>query len=103
MFRPLADRILVRRKQIEEKTKSGFYIPDEAKEKPQAGEVISVGPGKWVEGSLVRYPMDVAIGEIIYFGKYTGTEITIQGEDFLILGEGEILGKDFNEPATAIN
>jgi chaperonin GroES len=97
MIIPLLNRVLVRRKQVEERTKSGFYIPDDAKEKPQVGEVVAVGPGDWVEGSLVRQYMSVQPGDTIYFGKYAGTEIRVDDEDLLILVENDILGKEPND------
>jgi chaperonin GroES len=89
--RPLQDRILVRRLQEEEKTKGGIIIPDTAKEKPIEGEVIAVGSGKVVEGGKVQ-PLDVKKGDRILFGKYSGTEIKIEGVEHLILREDEVLG-----------
>ena len=89
--RPLHDRILVERVEEEEKTKSGIYIPDSAKEKPQEGEVISVGKGKSNDEGKV-FPLDVKAGDKILFGKYSGTEIKIDGEEFLIMREEEVLG-----------
>ena len=90
-FRPLHDRILVRRVESEEKTKGGIIIPDSAKEKPQQGEVISVGKGKSNDEGKV-FPLDVKAGDSILFGKYSGTEIKIDGEEFLIMREEEVLG-----------
>lgn len=90
-FRPLHDRILVRRIEAEEKTVGGIIIPDTAKEKPQEGEVIAVGPGARDEsGKLV--PLDVKVGDRILFGKWSGTEIKLNGEDLLIMKESDVLG-----------
>jgi chaperonin GroES len=89
--RPLQDRILVRRLQEEEKTKGGIIIPDTAKEKPIEGEVIAVGSGKVIEGGKVQ-PLDVKKGDRILFGKYSGTEIKVDGVEHLILREDEVLG-----------
>ena len=90
-FRPLHDRILVRRVDSEEKTKGGIIIPDTAKEKPQEGEVIAVGPGARSETGQIQ-ALDVKAGDRILFGKWGGTEIKIDGEDFLIMKEDEVLG-----------
>ena len=90
-FRPLGDRVLVKRVEEEEKTKGGIIIPDTAKEKPQEGKVIAVGKGKVDEDGKVR-PLDVKSGDRILFGKYAGTEIKIEGEEHLILREDDILG-----------
>ena len=90
-FRPLHDRIVVRRVDAEEKTKGGIIIPDTAKEKPQEGEVIAVGPGARDEsGKLV--PLDVKVGDRILFGKWSGTEIKLDGEDLLIMKESDVMG-----------
>ena len=90
-FRPLGDRVLVKRVEEEEKTKGGIIIPDTAKEKPQEGEVIAVGPGARDEnGALV--PLDVKAGDLILFGKWSGTEVKIDGEDLLIMKEDDIMG-----------
>jgi len=89
--RPLQDRILVRRVEEAEKTRGGIIIPDSAKEKPQQGEVISVGKGKSNDEGKV-FPLDVKAGDTILFGKYSGTEIKLDGEDFLIMREEEVLG-----------
>lgn len=90
-FRPLGDRVLVRRVEEDEKTKGGIIIPDTAKEKPQQGEVIAVGPGARDEdGKTV--PLDVKVGERILFGKWSGTEVKIDGEDLIIMKESDILG-----------
>ena len=90
-FRPLHDRILVKRIDAEEKTAGGIIIPDTAKEKPQQGEVIAVGPGARNEaGQLVA--LDVKIGDRVLFGKWSGTEVRIDGEDLLITKEADIMG-----------
>jgi chaperonin GroES len=90
-FTPLHDRILVRRIEEAETTRGGIILPDTAKEKPQEGEVISVGKGKITEEGKVR-PLDVKEGDRILFGKYSGTEIKLDGEDFIIMREEEVLG-----------
>ena len=90
-IRPLQDRVIVKRLEEEEKTKGGIIIPDTAKEKPQEGKVIAVGKGKMTEdGKLI--PLDVKVGDRILFGKYSGTEIKIEGEEHLIMREEDILG-----------
>jgi chaperonin GroES len=90
-FRPLHDRILVRRIEAEEKTAGGIIIPDTAKEKPMEGEVIATGPGARDEaGKLV--PLDVKAGDRILFGKWSGTEIKLDGEDLLIMKESDVMG-----------
>jgi chaperonin GroES len=90
-FRPLHDRILVRRVESQEKTKGGIIIPDTAKEKPQEGEVVAVGPGTRDEAGQVQ-ALDVKAGDRILFGKWSGTEIRINGEDLLIMKESDVLG-----------
>src|SRR5438132_14282721 len=90
-FTPLHDRILVRRVEEADTTRGGIIIPDSAKDKPQEGEVISAGKGKISEEGKVR-PLDVKEGDRILFGKYAGTEIKIDGEDFVIMREEEVLG-----------
>ena len=90
-FRPLGDRVLVKRVEEEEKTKGGIIIPDTAKEKPQEGEVISTGPGARDETGKVQ-PLDVKSGDRILFGKWSGTEVKLNGEDLLIMKESDILG-----------
>ena len=90
-FRPLHDRILVRRLEEGEQVKGGIIIPDSAKEKPQEGEVIAVGEGKKNDDGK-RMPMDVKAGDRILFGKYSGSEIKMEGEEYLILREDEVLG-----------
>jgi chaperonin GroES len=90
-FRPLHDRVVVRRIEAEEKTSGGIIIPDTAKEKPQEGEVVSVGPGLRDEaGNLVA--LSVQAGDRVLFGKWSGTEVKIAGEDLLIMKESDILG-----------
>jgi chaperonin GroES len=90
-FRPLHDRVVVRRIDAEEKTKGGIIIPDTAKEKPQEGEVIAVGPGARDEsGKLV--PLDLKAGDRILFGKWSGTEIKLEGEELLIMKESDVMG-----------
>jgi len=90
-FRPLHDRVVVKRVAEEEKTKGGILIPDTAKEKPMEGEIIAVGPGARDEkGTLV--PLDVKKGDRILFGKWSGTEIKLDGEDLLIMKESDIMG-----------
>src|SRR6202020_2631385 len=90
-FTPLHDRILIRRVEEADTTRGGIIIPDSAKDKPQEGEVISVGKGKISEEGKVR-PLDVKEGDRILFGKYSGTEIKLDGEDFTIMREEEVLG-----------
>ena len=90
-FRPLHDRVLVRRVEAEEKTAGGIIIPDTAKEKPQEGEVVAVGPGARDEAGKIN-ALDVKAGDKILFGKWSGTEVKINGEDLLIMKESDILG-----------
>jgi chaperonin GroES len=89
--RPLNDRLLVKRKSEEETTKGGLVIPDTAKEKPIEGEVLAVGNGTVLEDGSTR-PLEVAVGDRVLFGKYGGTEITLDGEELLILRESDVLG-----------
>ena len=97
-FRPLGDRVLVKRVEEEEKTKGGIIIPDTAKEKPQEGKVISTGPGARDEkGALV--PLDVKAGDRILFGKWSGTEIKLDGVEYLIMKESDIMGIVEGSPA----
>lgn len=84
-IKPLADRVLVEPKEAEEKTASGLYIPDTAKEKPQRGKVVAAGSGKKDE------PMEVKVGDEVLYGKYSGTEITVDGKDYLIMRQSDIL------------
>ena len=90
-FRPLHDRVVVRRIEAEEKTSGGIIIPDTAKEKPQAGEVVAVGPGARAEDGTIA-ALDVKAGDRILFGKWSGTEVRIDGEELLIMKESDILG-----------
>ena len=90
-FQPLGDRVLVRRVEEEAKTKGGIIIPDTAKEKPQEGEVIAVGPGARDESGKIQ-PLDVKPGDRILFGKWSGTEVKLNGQDLLIMKESDILG-----------
>jgi chaperonin GroES len=90
-FRPLGDRVLVRRVEEEEKTRGGIIIPDTAKEKPQEGEVIAVGPGARDDTGKIQ-PLDVKSGDRILFGKWSGTEVKLDGKDLLIMKESDILG-----------
>jgi chaperonin GroES len=90
-FRPLHDRVLVRRVEQEEKTAGGIIIPDTAKEKPQEGEIIAVGPGaRGEDGTL--HPLDVKAGDRVLFGKWSGTEVKVDGEELLIMKESDIMG-----------
>ena len=90
-FRPLHDRILVKRIEAEEKTRGGIIIPDTAKEKPIEGEVLAVGPGARDENGAVQ-PLDVQVGDRVLFGKWSGTEVIIEGEDRLIMKETDVFG-----------
>ena len=90
-FRPLHDRVLVRRVDAEAKTAGGIIIPDTAKEKPQEGEVVSIGTGTRAENGTVT-PLDVKAGDRILFGKWSGTEVKVDGEELLIMKESDILG-----------
>ncbi|MBN2695193.1 co-chaperone GroES [bacterium] len=90
-FRPLYDKVLVQRIEAEQKTKSGLFIPDTAKEKPLEGKVISVGAGKRADDGR-ELPLTVKVGDHILFGKYAGTEIKIDGQEYLLMKEDEILG-----------
>ena len=90
-FRPLHDRVVVRRIEADEKTKGGIIIPDTVKEKPQEGEIIAVGPGGRDEaGKLI--PIDVKVGDRVLFGKWSGTEVKLDGEELLIMKESDIMG-----------
>ena len=90
-FRPLHDRVLVKRVEAEEKTSGGIIIPDTAKEKPQEGEVVAAGTGAKAEDGKVT-PLDVKAGDRILFGKWSGTEVKVDGQDLLIMKESDILG-----------
>lgn len=90
-FRPLHDRIIVERLEAEEKTSSGLYIPDSAKDKPAEGKVVAVGAGKITEDGK-KAPMDVKVGDTIVFGKYSGTEVKVEGKEYLVMREDDVLG-----------
>jgi len=90
-LQPLEDRIVVKPGDAEETTASGLVIPDTAKEKPQQGEVLAVGPGRWDEAGTNRIPVDVAVGDIVVYSKYGGTEVTSEGQDVLILNARDVL------------
>ena len=92
-LQPLEDRIVVRPGESEETTASGLVIPDTAKEKPQQGEVLAVGPGRRTESSGELVPLDVKTGDTVVYSKYGGTEITVEGEDLLILSSRDVLAK----------
>ena len=98
-FRPLHDRVLVRRIEAEEKTAGGIIIPDSAKEKPSEGEIVAIGSGTKAEDGKVT-PLDVKAGDRILFGKWSGTEVKLDGEDLLIMKESDILGV-LDAPAAA--
>jgi len=91
MLRPCGDRVLVKPNVEEEKTAGGIVLPDTAKERPQWGEVIAVGAGKWDESGKNRIPMEVKVGDKVVFAKYGGTEVKVDGEEYLILRESDIL------------
>src|SRR5829696_9481436 len=90
-FRPLHDRVLIRRVEAEEKTTGGIIIPDTAKEKPMEGEVVAVGPGVRGEDGKVQ-PLDVKAGDRVLFGKWSGTEVKLDGEDLMIMKESDLMG-----------
>ena len=85
MIRPLSDRVLVEQKEAENKTAAGLYIPDTAKEKPQQGTILAAGPGKKDE------PMELKVGDVVLYGKYAGTEITVEGKNYLIMKQSDVL------------
>ena len=85
MIKPLADRVLIEPKEAETKTAAGIYIPDTAKEKPQQGTVVAAGPGKKDE------PMELKVGDVVLYGKYAGTEITVEGKNYLIMKQSDVL------------
>jgi chaperonin GroES len=91
--KPLEDRILVRANEPETTTASGLVIPDSAKEKPQQGEVLAVGPGRFDEDGENRIPLDIEVGDIVVYSKYGGTEIAVDGEDLIILSQRDVLAK----------
>ena len=86
---PLSDRVVVRAMEETEQMRGGLFIPDTAKEKPQQGEIVAIGPGKYEDGKLI--PMTVKVGDKVLYGKYSGTEVTIDGEQLLILRESDVL------------
>ena len=90
---PLEDRIVVRPGEAEETTVSGLVIPDTAKEKPQQGEVLAVGPGKRAENTGELIPLDISVGDTVLYSKYGGTEVTVDGEDLLVLNGRDVLAK----------
>lgn len=90
-LQPLEDRIVVKASEAEQTTASGLVIPDSAKEKPQQGEVLAVGPGRFDEDGEKRIPLDIKVGDIVVYSKYGGTEITVDGEDLLILSSRDVL------------
>ena len=90
-LRPLADRVIVKQTEAEEKTKSGIYLPDAAKEKPTKGKVIAAGPGK-LDDKGKHMEVGVRAGDTVYYGKYSGTDIEVDGEKFVILRESDVLG-----------
>ena len=92
-LQPLDDRIVVRPSEAEEKTASGLVIPDTAKEKPQQGEVLAVGPGRRADNTGDLIPLDISVGDTVVYSKYGGTEITFEGEDLLILTSRDVLAK----------
>ena len=97
-FRPLHDRVVVRRLEAEEKTSGGIIIPDTAKEKPMEGEVVAVGPGARGEDGKLQ-PLDVKAGDRVLFGKWSGTEVKIDGEELIIMKESDIMGIIEGQPA----
>jgi chaperonin GroES len=99
-FRPLHDRVVVRRLESEEKTAGGIIIPDTAKEKPQEGEIVAVGPGaRGEDGKL--HPLDVKAGDRVLFGKWSGTEVKIDGEELIIMKESDVMGVIEGKPKSA--
>jgi chaperonin GroES len=92
-LKPLDDRIVVKPNEAEERTASGLVIPDTAKEKPQQGTVIAVGPGRWSDDEGKHFALDIAEGDVVLYSKYGGTEVTIDGDDLLILTSRDVLAK----------
>ena len=92
-LKPLGDRVIVQASEEEETTASGIVLPDTAKEKPQKGKVVAVGEGKWDEDGEKRIPLDVGEGDEVLYSKYGGTDITVDGEDLLVLRESDVLAK----------
>ena len=89
-LKPLADRIVVRRLEAQDKTKSGLILPDSAKEKPQEGKVVSVGTGRLMDDGAIK-PLEIKSGDRVLYGKYSGTEVSLEGEEYLILREEDVL------------
>ncbi len=100
-LRPLGDRVLVKPLEDEERTKGGIVLPDTAKEKPQRGEVVAVGPGEWDEDGQKRLPLDVKVGDHVMYAKYSGAEFKVDGVEHLILRHGDILAIVEREHAAA--
>ena len=92
-LKPLGDRLIVKPSDEEETTASGIVLPDTAKEKPQKGQVVAVGDGKWDEDGEKRIPLDVAEGDEVLYSKYGGTEVTVEGDELLVLRESDVLAK----------
>ena len=92
-LKPLDDRIVVKPNEAEERTASGLVIPDTAKEKPQQGAVLAVGPGRWSDDEGKHFALDIKVGDTVLYSKYGGTEITVDGEDLLILSSRDVLAK----------
>ena len=92
-LKPLGDRVIVQAIEEEETTASGIVLPDTAKEKPQRGKVLAAGEGKWDEDGAKRIPLDVSEGDEVLYSKYGGTEISVEGEDLLVLRESDVLAK----------
>ena len=90
-IKPIADRVVVEAAPAEEKTASGLYIPDTAKEKPQRGTVVAVGPGKYAELTCNLIPMNVKVGDEVLYGKYAGQEVTLEGKEYLIMREADLI------------
>lgn len=91
VIKPLEDRIVVKPLEAEQTTASGLVIPDTAKEKPQEGEVLSVGPGRWDEDGEKRIPLDIKVGDVVLYSKYGGTEVKYSGEEYLVLSARDVL------------
>ncbi len=98
-LRPLGDRVVVKPLEEEERTKGGIVLPDTAKEKPQRGEVMAVGPGDWDQKGEKRISLDVKVGDRVLFARYSGSEIKIDGQDYLILRHSDVLAVVQREPA----
>ncbi len=100
-LRPLGDRVLVKPLEDEERTKGGIVLPDTAKEKPQRGEIVAVGPGEWDEEGQKRLPVDIKVGDQVLYAKYAGSEFKVDGVEHLILRQSDILAVFEREPAAA--